>query len=57
MKQALLNQLAEVQYGQAKQQIRVPIVLSELLFGDIRGWISHEALQKVEGQRQRTLHV
>ncbi|KAJ6436880.1 reverse transcriptase [Purpureocillium lavendulum] len=32
MKQALLNQLAELQYNQAKQQIRIPIELSGLLY-------------------------
>lgn len=53
MKQALLNQLAELQYNQAKQQIRIPIELSGLLYSAVRGWISHEALRKVEEQRKR----
>ena len=55
IKLALLNQLAELQANQAKQQIRTPIELSGSLYGNIRGWVSHEALRKVEEQRKRLL--
>jgi hypothetical protein len=52
---ALLNQLSELQANQAnqsKQQLRVPLELSGTLYGVVRGWISHEALRKVEEQRK-----
>ncbi|KAK6850482.1 hypothetical protein PG987_000116 [Apiospora arundinis] len=52
IKQALLNQLAELRSNQAKQQIRTPIELSGPLYSVVRGWISHEALRKVEEQRK-----
>ena len=55
MKQALLNQIAELRYNQAKQQLKTPIELSGSLYTAIRGWISHEALRKVEEQRKRLL--
>lgn len=55
MKHALLNQLAELRYNQAKQQTRIPIELSGSLYSAVRGWISHEALRKVEEQRERLL--
>ncbi|KAM5528545.1 hypothetical protein FOXYSP1_19026 [Fusarium oxysporum f. sp. phaseoli] len=55
MKNALLNQLAELRYNQAKQQIRIPVELSGSLYSAVRGWISHEALRKVEEQRKRLL--
>lgn len=53
MKHTLLNQLAELRYNQAKQETRIPIELSGLLYSAVRGWISHEALRKVEEQRKR----
>ncbi|OAQ59789.1 mutator-like element transposase [Purpureocillium lilacinum] len=34
-------------------QIRTPLDLSGPLFGAIRGWVSHEALRKVDQQRSR----
>ena len=52
IKHALLNQLAELTSNQAKQQIRTPIELSGPLYNAVRGWISHEALRKVEEQRR-----
>lgn len=55
MKHALLNQLAKLRYNQAKQQTRIPIELSGSLYSAIRGWISHEALRKVEEQQKRLL--
>jgi MULE transposase domain/Zinc knuckle len=52
MKHALLNQLSELRSNQAKQQVRVPIELSGPLYSAVRGWVSHEALRKVEEQRK-----
>lgn len=52
MKHALLSQLAELKSNQAKQQIRMPIELSGSLYNVVRGWVSHEALRKVEEQRK-----
>ena len=52
IKQALLNQLTELRDNQAKQQTRTPIELSGALYSAVRGWISHEALWKVEEQRR-----
>ncbi|XP_044717339.1 MULE transposase domain-containing protein [Hirsutella rhossiliensis] len=52
MKHALLNQLSDLRSNQARQQIRVPIELSGPLYASVRGWVSHEALRKVEEQRK-----
>lgn len=49
---ALQNQLSELQARQAKQQIRIPLELSGRLYGAVRGWVSHEAMRKVEEQRK-----
>ncbi|KAL9564032.1 hypothetical protein ACKAV7_011806 [Fusarium commune] len=54
-KLVLLNQLSELKANQAKQQITTPLDISGVLYGNIRGWISHEALRKVNGQRARLL--
>ena len=53
IKHALLNQLAELRSNQAQQQIRTPIELSGPLYSAICGWVSHEALRKVEEQRKK----
>ncbi|KFG84026.1 hypothetical protein MANI_116202 [Metarhizium anisopliae] len=52
MKQALLNQLSDLKSNQARQQVRVPVELSGPLYSVVRGWVSHEALRKVEEQRR-----
>jgi hypothetical protein len=52
IKYALLNQLAELRANQAKQRQRTPIELSGVLCGAVQGWVSHEALRKVEQQRR-----
>lgn len=52
IKQVLINQLAELKSNQAKQQIRTPIELGGALYNAVRGWVSHEALRKVELQRK-----
>ncbi|KAJ3454861.1 hypothetical protein MRS44_013461 [Fusarium solani] len=55
IKLVLSNQLSELEANQARQHISTPLRLSGVLYGNIRGWISHEALQKVEAQRERLL--
>ncbi|KAJ3454449.1 hypothetical protein MRS44_018343 [Fusarium solani] len=55
IKLVLTNQLAEREANQARQHISTPLRLSGVLYGNIRGWISHEALQRVEAQRERLL--
>lgn len=52
IKQALINQLDELKSNQAKQQIRKPIELAGSLYEVVRGWVSHEALRKVDKQRK-----
>ena len=44
IKLVLTNQLAEREANQARQHISTPLRLSGVLYGNIRGWISHEAL-------------
>lgn len=53
IKLAILNQISELEANQANQQIRTPIELSGVLYSNIRGWVSHEALRKVEKQRKQ----
>lgn len=52
IKHALLSQLSELRFNQAKQQTRTPIELSGPLYAAVRGWVSHEALRKVEERRK-----
>ena len=49
---ALNNQLSELRSNQAKQQIRTPLELDKALYRAVQGWVSYEALRKVEEQRQ-----
>ena len=49
---ALINQLSELRSNQAKQQIRIPLELDKALYRAVQGWVSYEALRKVEEQRQ-----
>ena len=49
---ALINQLSELRSIQAKQQIRTPLELDKAIYRAVQGWVSHEALRKVEEQRQ-----
>ena len=49
---AIQNQLVELHAHQVKQQTRTPLELSAVLYGVIRGWISHEAMSVVEEQRK-----
>ena len=53
IKLAIINQISELEANQASQQINIPIELSGILYSQVRGWISHEALRKVEQQRKR----
>lgn len=55
IKLVLSNQLAELEANQAQQHINTPRILSGVLYSNIRGWISHQALRMVEAQRQRLL--
>ncbi|KAJ3454421.1 hypothetical protein MRS44_018315 [Fusarium solani] len=55
IKLVLSNQLSELKAKQAKQHITTPLDVSGVLYGNIRGWISHEALRKVDAQRARLL--
>ncbi|KAJ3454140.1 hypothetical protein MRS44_018034 [Fusarium solani] len=55
IKLVLSNQLSELKANQARQEITIPLDISGVLFGNIRGWVSHEALRKVDAQRARLL--
>ncbi|EFZ03822.2 hypothetical protein MAA_00896 [Metarhizium robertsii ARSEF 23] len=55
IKLVLANQLVELRSNQAKQQIRTPIELSGALYSTVHGWVSHQALRKVEEQRKLLL--
>ncbi len=48
----LKNQLAKLKANQVKQHIRTPLDLDKNLYRAVIGWVSHEALQKVEEQRK-----
>ncbi|KAJ3453255.1 hypothetical protein MRS44_017502 [Fusarium solani] len=53
IKHAVENQLSELQSIQARQQTRKPTEhLGAGLFSALHGWISHEAMKKVEEQRK-----
>ncbi|KAL9560692.1 hypothetical protein ACKAV7_015183 [Fusarium commune] len=56
IKLVITNQVAELESNQARQQASFPLKLSGLLYGNIRGWISHEALRLVDDQRARLLY-
>ena len=49
---ALNHQLSELRSNQAKQQIRTPLQLDKAIYRNVQGWVSHQALRKVEEQRQ-----
>jgi hypothetical protein len=57
IKHAISNQLKELNYVRASQQIRIPLDISGARFEAIRGWISHPALRKVQEQRQLLLRL
>lgn len=49
---AVINQLKELKYLRASQQVSMPLDVSGVLFEAVRGWVSHRALRRVQGQRQ-----
>jgi hypothetical protein len=55
MRPAVTNQLKELKYMRASQQVSMPLDVSGVLFEAIRGWVSHKALRKVLEQRQLLL--
>jgi hypothetical protein len=52
MRPAVTNQLKELKYMRASQQVSMPLDVSGVLFEAIRGWVSHKALRKVLEQWQ-----
>lgn len=53
IKHAVENQLSELQSTQARQQTRKPTEhLGGGLFSALHGWVSHEAMKRVEEQRK-----
>ncbi|KAJ3453177.1 hypothetical protein MRS44_018832 [Fusarium solani] len=52
---AVTNQVHQLQSNQAQQQLRQPIELRIALYSSVQGWVSFEALRKVEEQRKRLL--
>lgn len=55
IKHAIVNQLKELKHIRASQQLRTPLDVSGLMFEAVRGRVSHDALRKVQGQRQLCL--
>ncbi|KAK7595651.1 hypothetical protein V3481_002301 [Fusarium oxysporum f. sp. vasinfectum] len=49
---AIANQLKELKHIRVSQQVRIPLDISGVLFEAIRGWVSHQALRKVQEQQQ-----
>ncbi|RKK50684.1 hypothetical protein BFJ69_g18025, partial [Fusarium oxysporum] len=54
---AVTNQVHQLQSNQAQQQLRQPIELRIALYSAVQGWVSFEALRKVEEQRKRLLDI
>jgi hypothetical protein len=52
IRHAILNQLYELTYHQSYQQTQMPLGLSGSLYSAVRGWVSFEALRKVDEQRE-----
>jgi hypothetical protein len=55
IKHAITNQLRELNHMRVSQQIRTPLDVSGVMFEAVRGWVSHQALRKVQEQRQLLL--
>ncbi|KAG6978861.1 PKS-NRPS hybrid synthetase [Fusarium oxysporum f. sp. conglutinans] len=55
MRHAVTNQLKELKHIRASQQIRTPLDISGGLFEAVQGWVSHQALRKVQEQRKLAL--
>lgn len=52
IKNAILNQLLELTHHQSYQQTQIPLEVSGNLYSIVRGWVSLEAIRKVEEQRK-----
>uniref|UniRef100_A0A1Y1NIF4 MULE transposase domain-containing protein n=1 Tax=Photinus pyralis TaxID=7054 RepID=A0A1Y1NIF4_PHOPY len=52
IKNAILNQLLELTHHQSYQQTQMPLEISGNLYSIVRGWVSLEAIRKVEEQRK-----
>ena len=52
MRHAITNQLKELNHIRASQQLRTPLDVSGEMFEAVHGWVSHQALRKVQEQRQ-----
>ncbi|KAF6523203.1 hypothetical protein HZS61_014731 [Fusarium oxysporum f. sp. conglutinans] len=55
MRHAVTNQLKELNHIRASQQIRTPLDISGGMFEAVQGWVSHQALRKVQQQRKLAL--
>ncbi|KAF6527447.1 hypothetical protein HZS61_010491 [Fusarium oxysporum f. sp. conglutinans] len=55
MRHAVTNQLKELNHIRASQQIRTPLDISGGMFEAVQGWVSHQALRKVQEQRKLAL--
>jgi len=52
IKHAIANQLKELKYIRVSQQLRTPLDISGVMFEAVQGWVSHQALRKVQEQQQ-----
>ena len=52
IKHAIIAQLKDLQQLRASQKIRMPLDISGVVFEAVRGWVSHQALRKVQEQRK-----
>ncbi|KAL2886176.1 mutator-like element transposase [Ceratocystis lukuohia] len=52
IKNAILGQMRELHKMQTSQKLRVPLDIPVAPFESVRGWVSHQALRKVQEQRQ-----
>ncbi|KAL2885279.1 mutator-like element transposase [Ceratocystis lukuohia] len=52
IKRTILAQIKELRQMQASQKMRVPLDIPVALFEAVHGWVSHQALRKVQEQQQ-----
>ena len=52
IKRVVINQIKTLRDNQAKQRLRIPIEFSGRLYDIVHGWVSYEALRKVDEQRK-----
>lgn len=55
IKSVLDIQLQHLNAKQDHQDSKCPVDLSKAVYGSIRGWVSHEAMRRVDKQRERLL--